>query len=557
MIFIKLTRTVGHRFFATAILLILQPLSARAQDHRDWSCNLGIYEVNVRHYTPQGTFNAFQEHLDRLQEMGAGILWMMPIHPIGLQNRLGTLGSYYSVRDYLDVNPEFGTLDDFRILVRDIHDRVMFVILDWVANHTSWDNHLTADHPEWYVRDGLGNFIPPPGTNWSDVIELDFSKQGLRNYMIDAMKFWALEMNVDGFRCDAVEFVPVDFWEEAIAALKAAKPGLFFLAEGDGPQWHQAGFDATYGWGLYGFGSGILKQLADGAVNAAGLSSYAASEKSRFPPDAYRMYFTSNHDENSWYGTAGELFGDAAECFAVLTATLGGMPLIYSGQEAGLDKRLRFFDKDTIEWADHANADLYTKLLDLRKENQALWNGDRGGPLQRVLTSDNAAVYAFMREKNGDRIFEVLNLSDEESDITLKGTSFAGIYRNTFSGDTMVLNGGDSLTLEAWGYRVYEVIESSAAGCAPASPCSFHLMQNHPNPFNSFTKIPYSLCASEAIKLSLFDLTGRKLRVLDSGAKKPGSYAVGLDATGLSSGVYLYRLQAGKQTDTKRLLLLR
>jgi len=541
--------------FCAFLILFLQPC-ARAQDHRDWSHNLGIYEVNVRQYTPEGTFNEFQEHLDRLQEMGAGILWFMPIHPIGIQNRLGSLGSYYSVRDYLDVNPEYGTLEDFRTLVQEIHERGMHVILDWVANHTSWDNPLTVEHPEWYVHDGQGNFIPPPGTNWSDVIELDYSEQCLRDYMIDAMKFWALDMDVDGFRCDAVESVPVDFWEEAIAALRTAKAGLFLLAEADGPQWHQAGFDATYGWGLYGFGRGIFKQLADGAGNAAGLSSYSAGEKSLYTAEAYRMYFTSNHDENSWYGTTGELFGNAAGCFAVITATLGGIPLIYSGQEAGLDKRLRFFDKDTIELADHADADLYKKLLHLKKENRALWNGDRGGPLQRILSSDNSSVYAFIREKDGDRVFVVLNLSDQERDVALKGTSISGMYRNVFSGDTAVFNGGDSLTLEAWGYRIFDAIEASAAGSSTVSPVSFRLGQNFPNPFNSSAKISYSLGSSASIRLTLFDLSGRELRILDSGFRQSGLHTVGLDAADMTSGVYLYRLQAGHHSETKRLLVL-
>jgi len=550
----SLYRSFG--FWVFLILMILQPLPDRAQDHRAWSFNLGIYEVNIRQYTPEGNFAAFSEHLGRLKEMNVGILWFMPVHPIGFQNRLGSLGSYYSVRDYLDVNPEFGTLEDFRNVVQQIHDLGMFVIMDWVANHTSWDNPLTVEHPEWYVRDGQGDFIPPPGTNWSDVIELDYSKQGLRDYMIDAMKFWALDMNVDGFRCDAVESVPVDFWEEATRALKAAKPGLFMLAEGDGPQWHDAGFDATYGWGLYGFGSGILKQLADGAINAAGLSSYATNEKSLYPAEAYRMYFMSNHDENSWYGTTDELFGDAAEVFIVLAATFNGMPLIYSGQEAGLDKRLRFFDKDTIEWTDHANTDLYRKLLHLKKANRALWNGDRGGPLQRVLSSNNSTVYAFIREKDGDRILVVLNLSDQEQIVALKGTSFAGSYRNVFSGDTAVFAGGDSLNLQAWGCGVYDATEAGAVCGGAVSPVSFSLGQNFPNPFNSFTKISYTIGASASIRLILFDLAGRELRILDSGFKQSGSHTVDLDAADMTSGLYLYRLRAGNHMETKRLLVL-
>ncbi|RIK59261.1 hypothetical protein DCC62_28895 [candidate division KSB1 bacterium] len=401
-----------RRFAVLAVLLALLPVIATAQSHQDWSYNLSVYEVNVRQYTAAGTFAAFETHLDRLQEMGAGILWFMPIHPIGQRNRLGSLGSYYSVRDYLGVNPEFGTLDDFKSLVQKIHDRGMYVIMDWVANHTSWDNPLTIEHPEWYVKDANGNFIPPPGTNWSDVIELNFAQQGLRDYMINAMKFWVEEVGVDGFRCDAVSFVPQDFWREANAQLKAVKPDIFMLAEGDGRTWHDAGFDMTFAWGLYGFGNGVLKRIVDRVDNAVSLNGYAAAERTNYPASAYRLYFTSNHDENSWHGTTAELFGGAAEMFAVLTATFNGMPLIYSGQEAGLDKRLRFFDKDQILWRDHKNADLYKTLLHLKRQNRALWNGEHGSRLQRVLTTNNADIFAFVREKDGDKVFAALNLSD-------------------------------------------------------------------------------------------------------------------------------------------------
>lgn len=366
---INLRHKLLRRFAVPAVLLLaLLPAISKAQSHQDWSYNLSVYEVNVRQYTAAGTFAAFETHLDRLQEMGAGILWFMPIHPIGQRNRLGSLGSYYSVRDYLGVNPEFGTLDDFKMLVQKIHDRGMYVIMDWVANHTSWDNPLTIEHPEWYVKDANGNFIPPPGTNWSDVIELNFAQQGLRNYMINAMKFWVEEVGVDGFRCDAVSFVPQDFWREAITQLKAVKPDIFMLAEGDGRAWHDAGFDMTFAWGLYGFGNGVLKRIVDRVDNAVSLNGYATAERTNYPASAYRLYFTSNHDENSWHGTTAELFGDAAEMFAVLTATFNGLPLIYSGQEAGLDKRLRFFDKDQILWRDHPNADLYKTLLHLKRQ---------------------------------------------------------------------------------------------------------------------------------------------------------------------------------------------
>lgn len=554
----NLSQSSSKRFFVLTILLLaLLSTFSFAQGHQDWSYNLGIYEVNVRQYTAAGTFVAFETHLDRLQQMNAGILWFMPIHPIGRQNRLGSLGSYYSVRNYLDVNPEFGTLDDFKTLVQKIHDRGMYVIIDWVANHTSWDNVLTTAHPEWYATNASGNFIPPPGTNWSDVIELNYSQQGLRNYMIDAMKFWVEDVGVDGFRCDAVSFVPQDFWKQATDALKAVKPDIFLLAEGDGKQWHDAGFNMSYGWGLYGFESGVLKRIADGTNTAAHLSSYAESEKAVYTGGAYRMYFTSNHDENSWHGTPAELFGEAAEVFAVLTATFNGMPLIYSGQEAGLDKRLRFFDKDQILWRDHENANLYSTLLHLKKENHALWNGERGGLLQRVLTTDNVDIFAFLRKKDEDTVFVALNLSDQERNVTLSGTSFIGSYHNVFTGETVVLAEQATLTLPAWGYVVYEAGDMNTSVANTTLPGAFALGQNYPNPFNSSTRISYSLAAPSEVTLTIFDLLGREIQILAAGKKPAGRYEVSFISTDLPSGVYLYRLRAGNQIETKRLILLR
>jgi glycosidase len=551
-------KCLSNPFFMIAVLLpVLLTSTSFAQGHQDWSYNLGIYEVNTRQYTEAGTFAAFEGHLDRLKEMGVGILWFMPIHPIGQKNRLGGLGSYYSVRNYLEINPEFGTLNDFRELVREIHERGMTVIIDWVANHTSWDNPLTTEHPEWYSKDSHGNFIAPPGTNWTDVIELDYSQQGLRAYMIEAMKFWALDVGVDGFRCDAVSMVPKDFWEEAIQELKTAEPGLFILAEGDGREWHDAGFDMTYGWGLYGFGGGVLKRIADGTNTAADLNTYLTGEKKTYTGGAYRMYFTSNHDENSWQGTTTELFGKAADAFAVLTATCNGMPLIYSGQEAGLDKRLLFFDKDRIVWQDHENADLYSKLLHLKKENRALWNGEKGGPLQRVLTTDNAGIFAFVREKEDDRVLVALNLSDQERTVTLKGTSFIGSYRNVLTGDTVTFAVEAALTLPAWGYVVYKAGGANTGMLDGPIPDVFALGQNYPNPFNSVTRISYSLAAPSEARLTIYDLLGREVQILDTGAKHAGKYETTFAATDQPSGMYIYQLQSGNLIETKRLVLLR
>lgn len=537
------------------IFIFFLYLFSFAQDHESWSYNLGIYEVNMRQYTEEGTFAAFSEHLDRLQDLGVGILWFMPIHPIGEKNRLGSLGSYYSVQNYLDVNPEYGTLEEFKTLVQNIHQRGMYVIIDWVANHTSWDNVLTTERPEWYVTDNDGNFIAPPGTNWSDVIELDYSQQDLRNYMINAMTYWVTEIGIDGFRCDAVSYVPNDFWQEAISQLKSTRSDLFFLAEGDGRQWHNLGFDMTYGWGLYGFGNGVLKRIADGSNNANHFHSYAGSEKSTYP-EQYRMYFTANHDENSWHGTTSELFGDAAEVCAVLTATFNGMPLIYSGQEAGLDKRLAFFDKDGIPWQEHANAELYSTLLHLKKENHALWNGKNGGLMKRVKSDNSADIYALVRQKESDRVVVFMNLSEQETSAVLESADIAGEYQNIFTNETMNITDSLSITLPPWGYAVYAgQVETKVLDAQP--PESFQLGQNYPNPFNSETKITFSLASPSFIDLSLFNLQGEKVRTLLSEFKSAGFYNYSFHADFLPSGLYFYQLASENQMAIKQLLLIK
>jgi len=420
--------------------------------HTEWSYNLSMYEVNIRQYTPEGTFAAFAEHLDRLEALGVGILWIMPIHPIGVKNRLGTLGSYYSVKDYRGVNPEFGTHDDFRDLVEEIQNRGMYVILDWVPNHTSWDNYLTEEHPQWYKTDSHGNFIYPPGTNWSDVIQLDHSQQGLLDYMVEVMAYWVEDFG------DAVSFVDEDFQKEVNNRLRAIRPDIFLLAEDDGPKWHNVGYDMSHGWGLYGFGHGVLRNIAGGTAGANTLYSYYRNQIGNYPEEHYRLYFTQNHDENSWYGTSTELFGEASEIFAVLTATFHGMPLIYSGQEAGLDQRLQFFEKDEINWREHPKEKLYTSLFHLKRENRALWNGEAGGELQRIPTGNDEDLFVFVREKEGDKVFVALNLSESEQEVTLMGRTdlYAGVWKDVFSGEDVIMEESNRFTLSAWSYLVYE-----------------------------------------------------------------------------------------------------
>ncbi|MBU1936575.1 alpha-glucosidase C-terminal domain-containing protein, partial [bacterium] len=312
------------------------------------------------------------------------------------------------------------------------------------------DNPMTQEHPEWLTKDKQGNFIPPV-PDWSDVVDLNYDNPELRVYMTDAMKFWIEETDIDGFRCDVAEMVPIEFWNNARAELDKIKP-VFMLAEAESQVMHEKAFDMTYCWTLYW----VMNGIAEGKNNEADVDTFFVKEFQTYPKDAYRMYFTTNHDENSWNGTVFERMGNAAEIFAVFTATIPGMPLVYSGQEAGLDKRLNFFEKDPIEWKAHPFQDLYATLFKLKKRNQALWNGEQGGNIIRVPTSDDKNVFAFIRQKNDDKIFAVFNLSKEEQNITLNGDLFPGNYTDVFTHEKSVLSTSSKITLKPWGYRVLE-----------------------------------------------------------------------------------------------------
>ena len=417
--------------------------------HPEWVKNATIYEVNIRQYTPEGTFAAFEEHLPRLEKLGVELLWFMPVNPIGEKNRKGSLGSYYSVKDYKSVNPEFGTLGDFKKLVTGAHRHGMHVIIDWVPNHTAWDHKWISEHPEYYVRNDSGKFVSP--FDWTDVVQLDYKNKAMRRSMISAMKFWLKETGIDGFRCDVAHMVPVDFWDEARQALDSVK-AVFMLAESDQYFLHEHAFDATYGWSFHH----LMNDIAAGKKTANAISYHFSRKDSLFPSDAIVMQFTSNHDENSWNGTVRERLDGGVKTFAVLTFTVPGMPLIYSGQEAGLDKRLRFFDKDTIQWKENDLFGFYMTLTGLKKRNAALWNGDWGGSLTRITSSDNKSVYAFLREKDNDRVFVVLNLTGNPESVTMKGREFTGSYTNVFSGDEVRLSSGTEFDLGAWEYLVFE-----------------------------------------------------------------------------------------------------
>ncbi|MHC1774552.1 MAG: alpha-amylase family glycosyl hydrolase [Lentimicrobium sp.] len=418
--------------------------------HPDWSKNATIYEVNIRQYTPEGTFKAFETHLPRLKDLGIDIIWLMPVHPIGEKNRKGSMGSFYSVKDYYGVNPEFGTMDDFKALVRKIHEAGMYVIIDWVANHSAWDNPLATEHPDWYSKTNEGNFQPTPWYDWDDVIDFDYDQPGIRKYMTEALKFWVKEAGIDGYRCDVAGFMPVDFWDNVRAELDTIKP-VFMLAEWESRDLHKKAFDMTYSWSLWE----KMRAAATGNKGIGGLVEYMAHDVSTFPKGGYRMTFTDNHDKNAWEGNQYANFGEGLHAAMVLASVVNGMPLVYSGQEAGLDRSLAFFEKDLIEWKASPNAEIYRKLFALKHSNQALWNGEWGGEMIRVYSDQMDQVISFFREKNRDKVLPVINFSNKPVTVALSANNFTGTYKELFSGNEYNIVENQIFNLKPWECLVF------------------------------------------------------------------------------------------------------
>jgi glycosidase len=414
-----------------------------------------IYEVNVRQYTPQGTLAAIQPHLSRLKALGVDVIWLMPVQPIGRKNRKGLMGSYYSISDYTAVNPELGTMADFDALVAAAHREGLKVLLDWVPNHTAFDHPWTTQHRDWYVTRADGTIINARDneghdTDWTDVAELNYDNPALRRAMIDAMRFWLERGHVDGFRCDVAGGVPLDFWVQARAALRTVRPDLFMLAESEDPHLHAA-FDLTYGWTLHH----LLNEIARGKRPATAVDAYLAREDTLFGRDAYRLYFTSNHDENSWNGSEFERMGPNAQPAFVLAATLrGSMPLLYSGQEVSLKKRLRFFEKDTIDWSGPSLAPFYHALFELKHQHLALANGAAGGAQTTLRTDGGERVYAFVRARDGDAVLVALNFSDAPVTAAYRELGAAGTFTDWFSRSSVTLPASGTIEIPAHGYRV-------------------------------------------------------------------------------------------------------
>ncbi|MDP5169088.1 MAG: alpha-amylase family glycosyl hydrolase [Bacteroidia bacterium] len=429
-------------------------------------------------------FASFEGELHRLSDMGIDILWFMTINPVSLKNGKGTLGSPYAVADYTATNPDYGSMDDFKHLLAAIHAAGMHCIIDWVPNHTGWDNPWITEHPDWYTQDADGNIIDPIDYNtgkswgWTDVADLNYDNAEMRVAMIDAMKFWLSEVGIDGFRVDVAHGIPVDFWAQCRDSLYQVKP-LFMLAEAEVPAIRNNGmFIADYGWEMHHTFNEIAK--SQGANRETGaklvqgnLVEDTEEESEKVPVTAldidkilakkaevyhkgYFMNFTSNHDENSWSGTEFQRMGEGHLAFAVLAATMEGMPLVYTGQEDAMDKQLEFFERDVIKWGSYPYAGFYKTLFDLKHRNHALWNGNAGGPLVKIPTGNDENIYAFQREKDGDMVLVVINLSAQEKEFTLQGDSFAGDYLEIFAQIEMPVPANMSMKLGPWQYLVLE-----------------------------------------------------------------------------------------------------
>jgi len=407
-----------------------------------WANTASIYEVNIRQYTADGTFKAFEKHLPRIKDMGIDMIWLMPITPISQLQKKGSLGSYYACSSYTKINPEFGTESDFKDLVDAAHILGMKVIMDWVANHTGSQHEWMQEHPNWFAQDASGNFTERNG--WDDVVDLNFDNALMRIALIDAMEFWVRQFNMDGFRCDMAHLVPLDFWVEARTKLQDSKT-LYWLAECEDIAYHSI-FDTSYAWSWMHASEKVGKG-EDGLHEVYTiLHQYA-----QYPKGASKLFFTSNHDENSWNGTEYEKYGIAAKAWAVFTLTWNGQPLIYSGQELPNHKRLAFFDKDQLLWTSETPLlhDFYKTLLTARKQFPVLANGTIFN-----LPTNNSAM-AYLKQDQGQTALVILNLSAERQQVHVAHEAFTGKFTNLFSGLCFEFNGGSQFVLMPGEYIVY------------------------------------------------------------------------------------------------------
>ena len=428
-----------------------------------------IYEANIRQYSEEGTFDAFTEDIPQLKDLGVRIIWLMPIHPISMARRKATgdlsvedikdpeerkkyLGSYYAVGDYTEVNPDYGTKEDFQELVDTAHENGIYVILDWVANHTGWDHPWIEEHPEFYTQNEQGEIIDPlnPATGeswgWTDVADLNYENKELWDEMVADMKYWVEEFNIDGFRADVAGEVPTELWVRAKNEMEEIKP-LFMLAESEDKDLFIEAFDMGYNWE----GHHIMNSIAQGKSDVADWDAYMKKIDTTYQEDDFLMNFITNHDENSWSGTVKERMGDASETFLAMSYTIPGMPLIYSGQEYGLDHRLKFFEKDSIPKTKGRVWEVMQKLGTLKNSHPALNGGKDAAEYVRLETSEDQKVLAFIRSKENEGLVFLANLSAEPVKFSL---DVAGEYQDYLNSEGLTLAEDQELEFEPWEYKV-------------------------------------------------------------------------------------------------------
>ncbi|MFC3094975.1 alpha-amlyase [Alteromonas sediminis] len=415
----------------------------------DWSKNAVIYQVNTRQFSKQGTLEQVTSKLENIKALGIDIVWLMPLHPIGEVNRKGQLGSPYSVKDFLAINPELGDAEQLKKLVAKAHSLSLKIIIDWVPNHSAWDCPLTASHPQWYAKDLQGNFRPSPWWDWSDIIEFDYSQEGLRDYMLNAMAYWVKTFDIDGFRCDVAGYVPNDFWRQVRASLDEIKP-VFLLAEWESRDMHRDGFNMTYAWSW----NETLHAIAKGEASLDKLRKYYSWNERAWPASAYRMTFVSNHDKNAWDGTQFEQFGELVDACIVLSVLGEGVPLIYNSQECGEPKRLAFFERDPIAWTPHYIGDLYKQLIAIKKQYSALFNGNFGATMHQVDNNHPDKVFSFIRQNDAHQVLICLNLSHEKIQVALSGFLVQGYRYAELAAKCDSADNALSFVLPAGGYRV-------------------------------------------------------------------------------------------------------
>ena len=424
-----------------------EPLKTSVK-HAGWTRNMVLYEVNVRQFSKSGTFAGVDSSLARIKDLGVNVLWFMPIYPIGEENRKGELGSYYSIRDFKGINPEFGNIDDFRKLVAKAHDMGFHVILDWVGNHTSWDNDMAKEHPEWYAKDSTGKFISP--FDWSDVIQLNYKEMPLWDYMIGAMKYWVADIGVDGFRCDFPGLIPEEFWFKARTELETVKPVLMLAEDEEHSYLLERAFDMNYAWAQHH----LMNAVAEGKRKPSALDSLLKEEIRYYPAESYRLRFLTNHDENSWNGTINEKMGPAQKAFAAYIFTIPGVPLLYNGQEADLDKRLEFFKRDPIVWKDTDLFPFYKALCGLRTSSPALRHGSEGGTYETIETTKPGKVIAYSRTADNSSVLTIINFSKDSVSVKMKGKYDVTGYKDLFTGDDAAIKPGEAVRLAPWGFRI-------------------------------------------------------------------------------------------------------